>query len=253
MTQILMVTKLMQSKTIVATQKTGSRVNHLHIFIHISNRKNLPTFTEKLSRGEYVFKSNSSGTLAVVWQDTKQVMLLSNCHKASVDTVTRKQKDGKKIDITCPDIVKTYRYLMGGVDLADKMSTLYELDRKSTKWWRKVFFRLMMTCAVNAWIIHAETNHPRQKREPFLVELSESLIDEGSKQAKIRRKVRTGPLSTMKKRIKQNLGDHLPTRTNKRQRCVNCTKNGKESRTNQLCIACNLAFCKKCFTPCHRN
>lgn len=221
----------------------------------ISNRKNLPKVTEKLNRGEYVFKCNSSGTLAVVWQDTKQVMLLSNCHEATVGTVQRKQKDGTRVDVTCPDLVKTYRNIMGGVDLADKMVTLYELDRKSAKWWRKVFFRLMMTCAVNAWIIHAETNHPRQKREPFLgflVELSECLIDEGKKNAKIQRKVRTGPVSAMKKKIKQNLGDHLPQRTNKRQRCVNCAKKGKESRTNQICIACNLAFCKKCFTPCHQ-
>ncbi|CAH2002393.1 unnamed protein product [Acanthoscelides obtectus] len=32
---------------------------------------------------------------------------------------------------------------MGGVDLSDQMSSLYEIDRKSQKWWRKTFYKLL--------------------------------------------------------------------------------------------------------------
>lgn len=39
--------------------------------------------------------------------------------------------------------------------------SIYEHDKKSHKWWTKVFFHLLMVSAVNAWVLHNDLH--RQK------------------------------------------------------------------------------------------
>ena len=39
-----------------------------------------PIFIKILKPTEFDFKGNNNGTIAVRWQDTKEVLLLSNCH-----------------------------------------------------------------------------------------------------------------------------------------------------------------------------
>ncbi|KAG5880364.1 hypothetical protein JTB14_028018 [Gonioctena quinquepunctata] len=65
-------------------------------------------------------------------------------------------KDGTSKEIDCPEAIVFYNCNMGGVDLADQMITLYEHDRKSRKWWEKVFFRLLMTAVYNAHLTYTE-------------------------------------------------------------------------------------------------
>lgn len=47
-------------------------------------------------------------------------------------------KNGEKKTINCPEAICCYNKYMGGVDLSDQLTAFYDLDRKSTKWWRKV-------------------------------------------------------------------------------------------------------------------
>lgn len=227
-----------------------NQINYAAIGTCISNRRELPKITEKLERGEYIFKCNQYGAVCVKWQDTKEVLVLSNCHTNTVGTVERKMKDGNRLEVSCPEMIKCYRYIMGGVDLADKMIGVYDLDRKSTKWWKKVFFRLLMTCAVNSWILHSELHREKRPFKNFVVELSEQLINKGRETAAVKRTRRDGRNSKRAK-LSTNIGDHLPIQGTMRRRCEGCKRKGKESRTKQMCKACDLAFCKNCFTPCH--
>ncbi|XP_054737971.1 piggyBac transposable element-derived protein 3-like [Anastrepha obliqua] len=132
-----------------ATVNLINNIPYPALGICMSNRKSVPKIPEKLQRGEAIFKVNSAGTIAVKWQDVKEVMLLSNCLTSEMSTVRRKMKDGTEAEFPCPDIVKTYRAIMGGVDLADQMSGLYDINRKSNKWWKKVIYCGMMVAAVN--------------------------------------------------------------------------------------------------------
>ena len=59
--------------------------------------------------------------------------LISNYHKIETATVQRKQKDGAKVTITCPQVLKDYNQNMGGVDKDNMLGQLYEIDRKSMK------------------------------------------------------------------------------------------------------------------------
>ncbi|XP_055909332.1 piggyBac transposable element-derived protein 4-like [Eupeodes corollae] len=122
----------------------------------MTNRKGLPIIHQKLKKGESAIKASNTGVMFVKWHDTKVVSVLSNCHTANVVEVNKKQKNGKQITIPCPEFIKFYREILGGVDRADQLAGLYEVDRKSTKWWKKVFYRLLMMSVVNSNIIHSQ-------------------------------------------------------------------------------------------------
>lgn len=63
----------------------------------MSNRKNLPNVQGKLKRGESMFRSNESGLLLAKLQDTKEVLVLSNCHKPeTTEILKKKQKQANK-------------------------------------------------------------------------------------------------------------------------------------------------------------
>lgn len=70
---------------------------------------------------------------------------------------------------------------MGGVDLADQTCGLYEYDRKSDKWWKKVMV------AVNARAIYHDLNRKKMTFKSFLITLAEELIQEGLQTTAIRR------------------------------------------------------------------
>ncbi|GFT90567.1 piggyBac transposable element-derived protein 4 [Nephila pilipes] len=96
----------------------------------IKTRKDVPNFTTKLSkRGEAEFLVTKNGTMCARWLDSKEVMMLSNCHEAKYAKVNRTMRDGSKEEFECP--VAIYNKIMGGVDLSDQMANVYELDRKS--------------------------------------------------------------------------------------------------------------------------
>lgn len=80
---------------------------------------------------------------------------------------------------------------MAGVDRSDQYSTCYEIDRKSKKWWKRVFYRLLMI----AVIIFKKFKTEEMPLITFLMPLSESLIEIGKRGAKTKPKIRadTGP------------------------------------------------------------
>ena len=85
----------------------------------IKNRKLMPSFTT-LKKSESNFKSNNNETTAVRWQETKKVVLLSNCYTDSMGQIQKKQKDGSSKSTTCPTAIQFYRKKMGGVDRTDQ-------------------------------------------------------------------------------------------------------------------------------------
>ncbi|KAJ4450071.1 hypothetical protein ANN_01478, partial [Periplaneta americana] len=198
----------------------------------ISNRRNMPKFDGKLEKGQYQHMANTSGTIAARWKDSKEVLVLSNCHRANDIQVLRKKKDGSKDNVPCPESIAFYNEIMGGVDLSDQKVGTYDFNRKSQKWWRKVFFKVLMMSVVNSWILYQET---KTKRFSYWT---------------VKRK-RTSGRPTPASKLMLNVGDHLPVEGNTRRRCVRCSKLKKETRTKTLCTMCKLPLCKNCFAPYH--
>ena len=123
---------------------------------------------------------------------------------------------------------------MVGMDLADQMAELYDLERKSLKWWKKVFYRFFLFAAVNSWVIHKELQcKPKMAFLDFLCELSESLITKGQSCNPVKSSSRSGRLSKQVKLMK-NVGEHLPVERKTCRKCTGCAQKGIEKRTQTL-------------------
>ena len=80
------------------------------------------------------------------------------------ENVDSGRKDWKtKEIISKPDIIIKYNKLMGGVDANDQLLQYSEFSRRSTKWWKKVFFRIINLCMINAYILYNEHNKNKNK------------------------------------------------------------------------------------------
>ncbi|XP_039967964.1 piggyBac transposable element-derived protein 4-like [Bactrocera tryoni] len=107
------------------------------------------------------FQICCDGIMATRWMDSNEVLVAANCHKPIISIVDKKQKDGKKKQDDCPSAIVDYNRIMRGVDLSDQKSAVYDLYRKSQRWWKKVFFKALMLSAVNAWIVHSDLNRKK--------------------------------------------------------------------------------------------
>lgn len=122
------------------------------------NRKNTSKFPKmKMRRGDTRFQVNNKNSTASNWQDYKEVNIISNCHRPHVK-IKGKMKNGDLEKFDCPSMIHTYNEIMGGVDLSDQKMSVFDLGRKSKKWWKKVFIRILMSLLVNSWIVYKELN-----------------------------------------------------------------------------------------------
>lgn len=90
----------------------------------MASRKNVPVIKEKLKKGESASQATADGVIGFKWQDTKEVLLMSNCHDDNITSVERKQNDGTKKTVSCPEAISFYNKYMGGVDMTDQFSVL---------------------------------------------------------------------------------------------------------------------------------
>lgn len=79
---------------------------------------------------------------------------LPNFHSSEVTSVNRKEKDGTWVSVTCPTVVSDYNSYIGGVYHADRLCALYDIDRKSCKWWDRLFFDLIDIMFVNSYVVY---------------------------------------------------------------------------------------------------
>lgn len=59
--------------------------------------------------------------------------------------------------------------------------SLYDYDRKSTEWWKKVFYICINMCAVNAWKIYKNLKWEKVLFLTFLIDFAEWLFAERTK------------------------------------------------------------------------
>ena len=137
------------------------------------------TKTNVLEIGNFRFATFENLT-AVLWRDRRDVHALSSIHNRSVQMVMKRPKGGcEKVPIPCPTAVYDYNQFMGGVDLVDQNLSYYSLTlRRTIKWWKKVFWRLIDISIINSWIIF-HVNHPNsniKSQREFRLELVTSLV-----------------------------------------------------------------------------
>ena len=115
---------------------------------------------------------------ATVWQDNQPVAVVATNSDPTISmTVQRRNRDGSRISVPCPQSVAMYNMFMGGVDRNDQLKGYYGVWMKCRKLYKYIFWFLLDISITNSYILHkcfSEEKIPDLKT--FRVELAKSLI-----------------------------------------------------------------------------
>lgn len=231
-----------------------------------SSRKNLPCLQadKSMKRGDTDWSVSDDGLCCLKWKDKRTVYLLTNFHDPSNEVeVDRKNKDGTLSKVSCPAALQDYNHNMNFVDKFDQRKGQYEIDRKSRKWWHRIFFHLLDCCVVNAFLIHCELEGVEHfTMKDFRRSVTTSLTAEAQvcKRGTLSSANNTVQIKKSKPHVDTAIrlthSKHQPKRCTKR-RCGMCSTKSQPSRTTWMCETCNVPLClrgnKDCFAAFHRE
>ena len=213
---------------------------------------------------------------ATKWLDNKPAFLLSTAHAAMpVDTVKRwSKKDRDHIDVRRPSVVRLYNHCMGGVDLEDRMVSLYRMKARTNKWPVRVVMHFLDCAVSNAWILYREAAKKcgtpkkdlldfmefrlriremfvRNSSQPEKDAASEGESEAGPTSVQMRRRVVPHPLPELRKSEAVHLPEFVQSSQSNR-----CHQRGCKSYTRIRCVACNVFLCvagnRNCFLMYHK-
>ncbi|XP_065684233.1 piggyBac transposable element-derived protein 3-like isoform X1 [Hydra vulgaris] len=230
------------------------------------NKCSLPSEKElkKQGRGSFDYRTDTiSNNIAVSWIDNKAVTLISSFASIEpINTVRRyDRKTRKYIMVKQPYIVQFYNKNMGGVDKLDMMCSFYKPNFKCHRWYVYIWAHTLLIALSNAWFLYRRDLKiicPTKKFMPlkkFQAAVASSLIAVVKSKAG-RPSLDATPLPTKRpaavqsnptKDIRLDGFDHLPTYSDKRQRCKKC----KTGFSYICCKKCNVWLClikdRNCF------
>lgn len=198
---------------------------------------------------------------ASVWKDRRNVTVMSTCTQPQASgTVQRRQLDGSRIPVSCPESIIVYNAYMGGVDRGDQIRGYYSCRTKSRKFYKYIFYFLYDVAITNAFIMYKHYgSHPTVPRvKGFRLTLATQLIGEYcSRRRPGRISSAIHPLPLRHFPIKQQ-SDVQQTKK-LRGRCAQCNKSHQRTDTSWFCRECNVWLCHSgdpssdCFLQWHKR
>lgn len=218
-----------------------------------STRKNMPKINEKLSKGEFTYRSCEK-LLAVRYKDKREVNMLSSSHIPDMKSVGLDWKTGRQI--LKPSCIADYNSYMGAVDQSDMLLSSIECVRKNQKWYKKVFFHLLDMAVLNSYQMFKTTTTSYISIEKFHLQLVKEVIN------KYRTPLsRTGggrPIAEDNNELRlseRHFPSSVPATEKKMKptkRCVVCSKHKRRAESRFMCSSCNVALCVvPCFETYH--
>ena len=204
--------------------------------------------------------------VALWWRDRRDVLALTTMHNTSASMVMKRPKGSRdKQPLPCPTAIIDYNQYMGGVDLMDQHLSYYSMTaRRTLKWWKKVFWRLVDISVVNSWIIF-HCNNPesdvkthREFRMKLVDQLVQPLLDLRAS-TDCPRYLCDSKGRPAKGSDVHLLGKHFAYKGMKRGRCSVCysdvspaTNKKKDKKTQNYCKKCEVYLCAgACFEIYH--
>ena len=173
----------------------------------------------------------------------------------------RRQKDGSRIPLPCPQSIISYNEKMGGVDRGDQLRGYYCCHTKSRKFYKYIFYFLLDVVITNSFILYKEyAADPVHKTvKEFRLQLARELIGEYcSRRRAGRRGSAIVPLPL--RHFPITLTPESPSkRKHVRGRCARCFKSHQRSDTIWFCRECGVWLChtgdppSDCFLAWHKN
>jgi len=183
-------------------------------------------------------------------------------HAASQDvTVKQRRKDGTQEEVNCLPCLPDYQACMRGVDCSDQLMSYYNIGRRSTKWWKRIFAYLIEVACLNALRFEDSWTNRSAKSPSYLhfrLELLHRLISGYHGRSRRGRP----SLSVYEPRLDQSL-QHLPTYgsslecvvRNKVHEKRGLTRKEYRHETHMMCSVCGVHLCitkdRDCFRKFH--
>lgn len=223
--------------------------------------KNIKTWLKQGVRG--ALRWCREGTLLFLqWKDTKGVSAIITYHSANdFSFCLRGQKeDGRfrKINVRCPRAIEEYNKFMGVVDLSDQLIGKYNGLRQCSKWWKTLFFHMIVLARVNSYILLKDF----LDKYPDVLKRGKSYSQLSFTEELIRELAAINDYDSVPDAggSPKITPDHniIPAYGNVRLNCKLCYKNHKlENKTFVKCTVCDLPFCfnkdRNCLVEYHNN
>lgn len=184
--------------------------------------------------------------VASAWLDRKVVMVMStNTQPSSTGTVLRRQRDGSRQQVPCPEAIISYNTHMGGVDRGDQLRGYYRCRVKSRKFYKYIFYFLLDVAITNSYVLyHGWSPRPHTVKciKTFRLKLAHELIGDYC----TRRRAGRGGSSVLPLPF-HHYPIKLPPATpsqRKRGRCAHCSSiRHKRTDTQWFCRECDVWLC----------
>ena len=180
---------------------------------------------------------------------------------SATGSVLRRQKDGSRVSVACPEAIITYNQCMGGVDRGDQLRGYYNCRTKSRKFYKYIFYFLFDVAITNAFILykHFHSSPSFKTIKEFRLQLARALIGDYCSR---RRAGRHGgailPLQLQHFPLK--VSAEMSPMKRKRGRCAHCSQHHhKRTDSTWFCRECGVWLCHKgdvtsdCFYLWHKN
>lgn len=209
-----------------------------------ANRRNMPKelANVRLAAGEIRSRSTEL-MLAMVWQDKRQVRLLTTMHTDVKNPTGKRDRNGNVI--TKPAAVLDYNRWKIGVDLSDQFATSHQCARKTVKWYKKLFFFFVDCTLVNAFRLYKLVAGDATGRRSNFTDFRLSVVRESLEECRphlprtvVNRDQPDGPARLTER--------HFPS-IHARRNCHVCYRRGIRMNTRYRCIQCNMSLCLPCF------
>lgn len=188
-------------------------------------RRDIPTEvkTAKLRKGENIGKYRN-GVLVGKWHDKRDVPYISTEYPH--DLIEMENRRGTVLKKPLP--ILKYNEHMSGVDRKDQLLSYYPCERKTMKWYKKIFIHILQVMLVNSHYLYNRFSGKKMPLYDFRLAVIKQLLKDRP------------PLHRMDK------NEHLPTKITaksaknetKRKKCRWCAGRKIRKDTVHECAAC---------------
>lgn len=215
-----------------------------------ADRKHNPAAVKSavLKTGETI-SNYSEGVMVGKWKDKRVVMYLSTEVENEMGTITNKRNQPREK----PKPIIQYNAHMKGVDRMDQMMSYYPCERKTLRWYKKIFIHVLQMIMCNAHYLYNMHNVIGNNRMPmydFRLQVIEALLPPPVPQT-----TRTPPGRSSLHRLTKN-EERDAKGGRKRKLCRVCYKEGQRKQSTFVCEVCpdKPGLCAvNCFDKFHSN
>ncbi|GBP26194.1 hypothetical protein EVAR_74956_1 [Eumeta japonica] len=197
------------------------------------NPVDLDTVTLKKGENKSVFLNNVH---IGKWRDKQYVLYISTEHDNEMLEVTNKRGQV----LLKPSALVHYNNFMSGVDLQDQMLSYYPCERKTMRWYKKLFIHMLQMSLANAFYLYNKFSGKRIiNLYDFRLAILEKLLSKKPVQLKVLKvEHKLTKIEKVKLREKKEGNRTRTVKEIMRKECKGCKEKKKRIATSYECKGC---------------